>query len=284
MEPLQKPDPAVTTEAHVSEDCPSAELTRDEKGMLFYRLEDFEKIFKLVFLCSNLHAFFSPPIHGTKTKTFCNRGVAKNGKITNAQVYNKYPFLYHAVEYLDDPNAKAAETGPEKAKCSAAVTALQKRKKKRKTFNFGFESTKEIELDELMKIFKDSPFQFNFPATREVFDTFLADEKNPEFVDLKKLKELMEDTGMATFGEEEDMKILIEALDKDKDGKLSYKDLLYNIPYHQYSPAEVAEIKKYVHLDMAAAAQKSPKKSKDKIRKKEPTCCVVNPDMLHKPS
>ena len=26
--------------------CPSTELARDEKGMLFYRLEDFEKIFR----------------------------------------------------------------------------------------------------------------------------------------------------------------------------------------------------------------------------------------------
>ena len=27
-------------------ECPDTELTRDDKGMLFYKLEDFEKLFK----------------------------------------------------------------------------------------------------------------------------------------------------------------------------------------------------------------------------------------------
>ncbi len=31
-------------------DCPGAELSRDEKGMLYYRLDDFEKIFKQIAL------------------------------------------------------------------------------------------------------------------------------------------------------------------------------------------------------------------------------------------
>jgi len=31
-------------------DCPSAGLTRDEKGMLYYQLDDFEKLFKYIFI------------------------------------------------------------------------------------------------------------------------------------------------------------------------------------------------------------------------------------------
>ena len=31
--------------AEPNEDYPETELTRDEKGMLFYKLEDFEKLF-----------------------------------------------------------------------------------------------------------------------------------------------------------------------------------------------------------------------------------------------
>ena len=155
-----------------------------------------------------------------------------------------------------------------------------KRKKRRKVFNFGFESTKEIELEELMKIFKESPFQYNYPVAREVFDCFLAQDKNPEYVDIKKLKELMEDMDLATFNDEEDLKILVEALDKDKDGKLSYKDLLYNIPLYQYSNAEIKEINKRMNYDMSVA-QKSPTKGKDKFKKKEVTCCSVNDDMLN---
>jgi len=214
---------------------------------------------------------------------YINRGVAKNGKITNAQVYDKYPFLYRAVEYLDDNNeiGQQASNSPKGTTSPQKKEEKKKRKKRRKVFNFGFESTKEIELEELTKIFKDSPFQFNYPASREVFDAFLSDEKNPEFVDLKKLKDLMEDTGLATFNDSEDMKILVEALDKDKDGKLSYKDLLYNIPYHQYSPTQLNEIKKHMHYDVSSAVQKSPKKGKEKTRKREPTCCVVNKDMLN---
>ena len=105
------------------------------------------------------------------------------------------------------------------------------------------------------------------------------DEKNPEFVDIRKLKDLLEDTGLASFSDPEDIKILLEALDKDKDGKLSYKDLLYNIPYHSYTGAQLGELKKYMHLD-STVTQKAPKAGKDKIRKKEATCCVVNKDML----
>ena len=198
-------------------------------------------------------------------------------------MYKKYPFLYRAVEYIEDEEAKAqeeeAKEGRDKSPDKKDQKDKKKRKKKRKTFNFGFESTKEIELDELLRIFKETPFQFNYYVTKEIFDSFLADEKNPEFVDLKKLKELLEETELAEFNEEEDMKILLEALDKDKDGKLSYKDLLYNIPYNSYSPADMGEIKRYMHMDQNAS-HKSPKKTKEKIRKREATCCVVNKDML----
>ena len=218
-------------------ESPSLELTRDEKGTLYYQLEDFEELFK---------------------------SLTKKGKITNAQVYAKYPFLYKATEYVEDPLEDDTK---------------QKKKKRRKNFNFGFESTKEIELEELMRIFKESPFQYNYPVAREVFDSFLAQESNPDYVDIKKLKELMEDMNLASFNNEEDLKTLVEALDKDKDGKLSFKDLFHNIPFHQYSAEEMGGIKKCIGDDMSMA-QKSPVKGKDRFRKREVTCCIVNKDML----
>eukprot|EP00826_Nyctotherus_ovalis_P005530 TRINITY_DN11252_c0_g1_i3.p1 TRINITY_DN11252_c0_g1~~TRINITY_DN11252_c0_g1_i3.p1 ORF type:complete len:137 (+),score=37.37 TRINITY_DN11252_c0_g1_i3:447-857(+) len=130
-----------------------------------------------------------------------------------------------------------------------------------------------------MKIFRESPFQYNYPVAKEVFDCFLAQESNPDYVDVRKLKELMEDMDLASFSNEEDLQILVEALDKDKDGKLSFKDLFNNIPFHQYSGEEMAEIKKCISSDMSTA-QKSPAKGKDKFRKREVTCCIVNDKML----
>ncbi len=204
--------------------------------------------------------------------------MTKGTKITNAQVYSKYPFLYRAVEYVEDEKHDDEEEPPAHGK----PAGTRRKKKKRKNFNFGFESTKEIEIDELMKIFKDSPFQFNYYVTKEIFDAFLADEKNPEFVDIRKLRDLLEDMGLASFNDEEDLKILVEALDKDKDGKLSYKDLLYNIPYHSYSPSELEGFKKYMHADQVATQKSPTKKVRDKIHKREATCCIVNPEMLSK--
>jgi len=199
------------------------------------------------------------------------------GKIGKKEIYKKYPILHKAVERHEPKEAGKEEEKRSKSKNpgDSKPKGIERQKKKKKQFQFVFKANEEIGLNELQDILAESPYKFNFPVLKEVFDAFLSDDG--DYVNVNRLCDLLQSTGLATFSNDSDKKILIEALDKDKDGKISYQDLLYNIPLHNYSTQTMSELKK--HLIMESS---SPLKDKKKVGKKQPTCCIINKDKILK--
>ena len=242
------------------------QLARDEKGIVYLNYNDFAKMYKL------MHE------NGHKSIT---------GKLSKNQIYKQFPLIHKCSEITREQKNRHTEEnlnlhqwfldGLEGPLSPHSKAQLPKRHKKNMLFTFK-QNDEEISEEELFDIMNENPYKFNVNILRDVFSGFMSEDN--EYCNINKLAELLSLTQLCQLKTMEDKKILIEALDKDKDGKVSFLDLERNIPFHTLSENVLQKLEEFLPKKTKVKKRSKTEEPQKNIRKMEPTACIINPPTL----
>lgn len=69
---------------------------------------------------------------------------------------------------------------------------------------------------------------------KTLFSTFLCDNPSDTHASITRLASLLKEFGLIKVESEEDMQLLLDTVDKDKDGKFTFSDFVNNIPMFEH--------------------------------------------------